>query len=67
MLGLVNHVTGHTQLHINYLPAYHPELNYQELLWSTLRYEETTNVFFETIEEMKAGIFKISQRWQPQN
>jgi hypothetical protein len=52
-------------LHINYLPAYHPELNSQEILWRTMRYEETTNAFFETIEDLETAIFKRSQRWKP--
>lgn len=52
-------------LHINYLPPYHPELNRQEILWRTMRYEETTNAYFETIEDMGTAIFKRSQRWKP--
>jgi hypothetical protein len=53
-------------LHLHYLPAYHPELNYQETLWRTMRYEETTNAFFETIEILEVSVFKRSQRWKPQ-
>ena len=45
-------IAKHPQLHIHYLPAYHPELNYQEVLWRTMRYEETTNAFFEVIEDL---------------
>lgn len=56
----------HCQLHLHYLPAYHPELNYQEPLWRTMRYEETTNAFFETQEILEVSIFKRSQRWKPQ-
>lgn len=50
---------------IHYLPPYHPELNYQEMLWRTMRYEETTNVYFGTIEALEMAIFKRSQRWKP--
>ena len=32
----------HSRLIINYIPKYHPELNPQEMLWRTMRYEETT-------------------------
>jgi transposase len=56
----------YSKLHINYLPPYHPELNYQEILWRTLRYEETTNSFFDIIEHLEMAIFKRSQRWKPQ-
>ena len=55
----------HTRLHIHYIPPYHPELNYQESLWRMLRYEETTNAYFETIEELEVAVFKRSQRWKP--
>ena len=55
----------HNHIKIHYLPPYHPELNYQEILWRTIRYEETTNVYFETIEAMETAIFKRSQRWKP--
>lgn len=58
-------ITQHSCLRINYLPAYHPELNPQEILWRTMRYEETTNTFFETIEDLGTAIFKRSQRWKP--
>lgn len=52
-------------IQIHYLPAYHPKLNYQETLWRTMRYEETTNAFFETIKDLEDAIFKRSQRWKP--
>jgi len=58
-------IAKHPQLHIHYLPAYHPELNYQEVLWRTMRYEETTNAFFEVIEDLEVAVFKRSQRWKP--
>ena len=53
------------RLHINYLPPYHPELNYQEILWRTLRYEETTNAYFETVADLEIAILKRSQCWKP--
>jgi hypothetical protein len=31
-----------------------------------MRYEETTNAFFETIEQLEASVFKRSQRWKTQ-
>ncbi len=29
-----------------------------------MRYEETTNAFFETIEQIEVSMFKKSQRWK---
>ena len=56
---------AHRHITIHYLPPYHPELNCQEILWRTMRYEETTNVYFETFESLKRAVFKRSQRWRP--
>jgi transposase len=58
-------IAEYSFFHLHYLPAYHPELNYQERLWHTMRYEETTNVYFETISDLDQCIFKRSQRWKP--
>src|SRR5208337_260808 len=55
----------HSCCRIHYLPPYHPELNYQERLWRTMRYEETTNAYFETITALDKAVFKRSQRWKP--
>lgn len=57
--------TEHRQIQLRYIPAYHPELNYQEILWRTMRYEETTNAYFETLDELGSSVFKRSQRWKP--
>lgn len=55
----------HKEFVIHYIPAYHPELNLQEMLWRTMRYEETTNTYFESIEDLSSNVFKRSQRWKP--
>ena len=55
----------HRRLHICYLPPYHPELNYQESLWRMMRYEETTNAYFKTLDDLKMAVFKRSQKWKP--
>ena len=55
----------HRELQLNYIPAYHPELNLQETLWKTMRYEETTNAYFPSMDELTEGVFKRSQRWKP--
>ena len=46
----------HNALH--YQQMYYPELNCQEILWRTMRYKETTNVYFETFKSLKRAVFK---------
>lgn len=58
-------IREHRMIKIHYLPAYHPELNCQEALWRILRYEETTNVYFESMEDLEAAVFRKSQRLRP--
>jgi len=58
-------LTNHKKLKLDYLPAYHPELNTQEHVWKRIRYEVTTDVYFETIEMMKSEIFAKSRSWKP--
>jgi transposase len=53
------------RLMIHYIPKYHPQLNPQEILWRTMRYEETTNTYYESFEELRAAIFTQSQSWKP--
>jgi transposase len=55
----------HRRLSIHYIPKYHPELNPQEKLWRTMRYEETTNTYFETFDSLIMGVFTRSQMWKP--
>jgi len=58
-------LSSHKRLVIDYIPKYHPELNPQEMLWRTMRYEETTDTYYETFEELVFSVFKRSQRWKP--
>ena len=53
------------RLMIHYIPEYHPQLNLQEIPWRTMRYEETTNAYYESFEELTAAIFTQSRRWKP--
>jgi transposase len=62
---VIDFLSEHRRLRISYIPKYHPELNPQEVLWRTMRYEETTNTYYEVFEQMVAAIFKRSQRWKP--
>ena len=58
-------LSEHANLSIHYLPPYHPELNPQERLWRTLRYEETTDTYYETMLHLEVAVFSRSQRWKP--
>jgi len=62
---VLDFISTHTRLIINYIPKYHPELNVQEILWRTMRYEETTNTYYETIEELTMSVFMRSRSWKP--
>jgi transposase len=58
-------LSAHPNLSIHYLPPYHPELNYQERVWRMLRYEETTNTYYETMTQLEVAVFSRSRRWKP--
>lgn len=62
---VISFLSEHHRLSISYIPKYHPELNPQEVLWRMMRYEETTNTYYEVFEQMVSAIFKRSQRWKP--
>jgi transposase len=55
----------HKRLRLEYIPKYHPELNFQERLWRIMRYEETTNTYYETFEDMDMAVFSRSRKWKP--
>jgi len=57
-------ICQHSQLVINYIPKYHPEVNLQEQLWRTIRYEETTNTYYDSFEDLVSSVFKRSQPWR---
>jgi transposase len=63
---VVEFLCHHSRLKINYIPKYHPDFNLQEILWRTMRYEETTNTYYETFEDLVNAVFSRSQRWKPQ-
>lgn len=52
-------------LFLHYLPPYHPELNMQEGLWKRVRYEETSNTCYSTLDDLEAGLMATSRRWKP--
>ena len=53
------------RLKLHYLPPYHPELNFQERLWRMMRYEETSNTYYETLIRLEVAVFSRSQSWKP--
>lgn len=53
----------HPRLHLEYLPPYQPGLNPQERIWRRLRYESTTNRWFETLEDTWATVDKTMRSW----
>ena len=62
---IVEFLSFHKRLRIAYIPKYHPELNFQERVWRIMRYEETTNTYYETFEQLDTAVFNRSQRWKP--
>ena len=53
---IIEFLSIHKRLKIEYIPKYHPELNFQERLWRIMRYEETTNTYYETFEQMDIAV-----------
>ena len=62
---IIEFLSIHKRLKIEYIPKYHPELNFQERLWRMMRYEETTNTYYETFEQMNLAVFNRSRKWRP--
>ena len=55
----------HRRLHLEYLPPYQPALNPQERIWRRVRYEATTNRWFEHLEATWDTIQQTTQAWSP--
>ncbi len=58
-------VKTHVRLHLKYLPGYQPALNLEERLWRQLRYEQTTNHWFETLDAIWESIQRTTRSWSP--
>lgn len=56
----------HPHFDLEYLPPYHPELNLVDRLWKQLRYEATTNRYFQKIEDILLAIRKQQRHWRSQ-
>ena len=53
----------HKRLRIVYLPPYQPALNMQERIWRQIRYESTTNRWFDNLDAIWATVQKTLDSW----
>lgn len=56
----------HPRLRLDYLPPYQPGLNPQERIWRRVRYEATTNRWFETLDAVWDTVRRTTHSWSPQ-
>jgi len=56
-------IQQHPRLHIEYLPPYQPGLNMQERIWRRVRYEATTNSWFENLDAIWTSVQKTTRSW----
>lgn len=56
----------HQRLRLDYLPAYQPGLNMQERIWRQVRYEATTNRWFDDIDLIWVAVRKTARSWSHQ-
>ena len=54
---------AHRRLHLDYLPPYQPGLNPQERIWRRMRFEATTNRWFETLQQIGTSIQRTTRSW----
>ena len=57
---------SHRRLQLDYLPAYQPALNPQERIWRRIRYEATTNRWFESLDSIWNTVQSTTHSWSPQ-
>ena len=57
------YLDSHPEIRLEYLPPYQPALNPQERIWRQIRYERTTNRWFEELELTWEAIRDTSRRW----
>lgn len=53
----------HPRLSLEYLPPYQPGLNMQERIWRRVRYESTTNRWFDDLEIVWSVVQKTKRSW----
>ena len=54
---------SHPRLRLKYLPPYQPGLNMQERIWRQVRYEATTNRWFENLDTIWDTAQKTIRSW----
>ena len=58
-------IKTHRRLHLKYLPRYQPALNVQERIWRQIRYEATTNRWFENLDTIWNTVQHTVHAWSP--
>jgi hypothetical protein len=58
-------IEKHKRLHLGYLPPYQPALNVQERIWRQIRYEATTNHWFENLDNIWDAVQDVVHVWSP--
>jgi transposase len=53
----------HKRLRLEYLPPYQPALNMQERIWRQIRYESTTNRWFDNLDAVWATVQRTLDSW----
>jgi transposase len=53
----------HKRLRIVYLPPYQPALNMQERIWRQIRYESTTNRWFDNLDAVWGTVQRTLDSW----
>jgi transposase len=56
-----------SQLKLDFLPAYSPELNHVERVWKLTRRLCTHNYYFETLDELVETVFERLDEWSKPN
>jgi hypothetical protein len=59
-------IRQHKRLHVDYLPPYQPALNMQERIWRRIRYEGTTNHWFENLDATWSSVQRVTHSWSGQ-
>lgn len=54
---------AHVRLRLEYLPSYQPGLNMQERIWRRVRYETTTNRWFDDLDTVWDNIQATTHSW----
>lgn len=56
-------LSNHPRLRLSYLPPYQPGLNMQERIWRQVRYEATTNRWFDDLDLIWSAVEKTTRSW----